>query len=250
MALVFRSFKRLLYCLYRFGPMLGFQNIAKILLPRQRQVEIRIPGYRAPISLRTGTADVDTFEKVFLARHYDLAVDMEPEFIVDAGANIGCVSVFFANRHPNAQIIAIEPEGSNFDLLVQNTQPYPNIRTIKAALWKEKTVLSIMNPHKSTDTFQVAARNGEDSSLVETITVYDVLNMCHGKSIDIFKIDIESAEKEVFEAICDDWIRSVRIFAIEFHDRMKPGTSRAFYRAVINYEFSQYNLGENTIVYK
>jgi len=44
-------------------------------------------------------------------------------------------------------------------------------------------------------------------------------------SIDLLKIDIEGAEKEVFEAC--DWMDNVQCLMIELHDRFKPGCSEA-----------------------
>jgi tRNA1(Val) A37 N6-methylase TrmN6 len=45
--------------------------------------------------------------------------------IVDAGANIGMASIFFAQKYPDAKIIAVEAEASNFAMLARNVQPYP-----------------------------------------------------------------------------------------------------------------------------
>jgi hypothetical protein len=49
-------------------------------------------------------------------------------------------------------------------------------------------------------------------------------------SIDLLKIDIEGAEKEVFE-VCD-WMGDVHSLMIELHDRFKPGCSEAVAPAV------------------
>lgn len=46
---------------------------------------------------------------------WDTAV--RPRVIVDAGANIGLASLFFANKYADAKIIAIEPEEHNFKIL-------------------------------------------------------------------------------------------------------------------------------------
>jgi hypothetical protein len=47
-------------------------------------------------------------------------------------------------------------------------------------------------------------------------------------SIDILKIDIEGAEKEVFED-SSLWIDKVDSLIVELHERMKPGCNRTFY---------------------
>ena len=84
-------------------------------------------GVSFPIYLRLNSSDVPTYEDLFAKGDYGFSVQKSPTTIVDAGANIGLASVIFANRWPDATIIAIEPEAGNFDLLKKNVAPYGNI---------------------------------------------------------------------------------------------------------------------------
>src|SRR5260370_33102054 len=42
--------------------------------------------------------------------------------IIDGGANIGAASVYFSAQFRDAFVVAVEPEASNFRLLVENTK--------------------------------------------------------------------------------------------------------------------------------
>jgi hypothetical protein len=64
--------------------------------------------------------------------------------------------------------------------------------------------------------------------------------------VDLLKVDIEGAEKEVFSSP-DEWIGSVSAIAIELHDRLKMGCSRSFYAAVTAFPIEQ-RRGENVFV--
>ena len=66
------------------------------------------------------------------------------------------------------------------------------------------------------------------------------------KWVDLLKVDIEGAEKEVFGSP-DEWIGSVGAIAIELHDRFKPGCSRSFFAAVTAFPVEQ-TCGENVFV--
>jgi tRNA G46 methylase TrmB len=79
------------------------------------------------LCLRIPSSDVPTYEQVFIDKEYDFLVKKQPKVIVDAGANIGLASIYFANKYPDAKIIAIEPEQSNFELFKENVAPYPHI---------------------------------------------------------------------------------------------------------------------------
>jgi len=59
-------------------------------------------------------------------------------------------SIYFTHRYPEAKIIAIEPEASNFAVLLKNVQPYPKIIPIHAALWNQDGEISVSEPDPST----------------------------------------------------------------------------------------------------
>ena len=60
------------------------------------------------------------------------------------------------------------------------------------------------------------------------------------KFVDILKIDIEGAEKEVFENSVK-WINKVGVIMAELHDNIKAGCSNAFFEATREFHgaFSQ-----------
>ena len=68
-------------------------------------------------SFRNNPFDFATFEEVILKEDYNLNINFNPSTIIDGGANIGLTSVFFANRYPKAEIVAVEPEEGNFEML-------------------------------------------------------------------------------------------------------------------------------------
>src|SRR5438128_3211500 len=95
---------------HQFGRLHGPQLLFKALTTKQTTFEMRIPQARYPIMLRSGTSDLATFEQIFVWEDYDLPMIGMPELIIDGGANIGCATIYFANRFPNARIIAVEPD--------------------------------------------------------------------------------------------------------------------------------------------
>ena len=104
---------------------------------RPREEQAMPPGGKHPIFIRLKTSDFRTFLKIFRDREYELELGKEPQTILDAGANVGFASVYFAIKYPRAKIIAIEPESANFAQLKRNVAPYPNIIPVQAALWSE-----------------------------------------------------------------------------------------------------------------
>jgi FkbM family methyltransferase len=206
---------------------------------------------RHPLQLRLPSSDVPTYCQIFVDRDYDFEVRRPPRVIVDAGANIGLAAVLFANRYPDAKIIAIEPETSNFELLALNVAPYPQIIPLHAALWNENRPISLVDPGLGKWGFMTHDEAsglvlGKPCGLVQGLTVDQVMRDHKLERIDILKLDIEGAEREVLES-AGPWIDRVDAMLVELHDRMKPGCSRSFYNAtnVFDDEWSQ---GENHCV--
>ena len=67
--------------------------------------------------------------------------------------------------------------------------------------------------------------------------------------IDILKIDIEGAEKEIFESGNLDWLSKIKILVIETHDITKPGCARAFFNALHGKFDKLYIQGENIVCF-
>ena len=53
--------------------------------------------------------------------------------------------------------------------------------------------------------------------------------------VDVLKLDVEGAEKAIFEN-SKEWIASVAVIYAELHERLIPGTCRAFFRATEGFE--------------
>jgi FkbM family methyltransferase len=182
---------------------------------------------RYPVHLRLRTSDISLF-RAFLTDHgqevpYGIQLPFTPRTIVDAGANIGMASVLYANTYPEAKIVAVEPEPSNYEMLVKNTAPYHNILPLQAALWDRDCDLHLGPTGLDSIEYGKWAYMVTDQGIpVRGITMQTLMRETEIDSIDLLKMDIEGGEIEAF-ANCTDWMRSIKALMIELHDHMRPG---------------------------
>lgn len=210
------------------------------LLQTSIEAIVSVPGIKHPVHLRLRTTDVSTLWQVLVIAEYDCEFSKSPRVIVDAGANIGLTSVFYANKYPEAKIVAIEPESSNFEILKKNTESYANVAPVHRALWKENKELSVIDRGLGHYGFQTVDRpvsdSGDRRGRVLGITPDKLMADYDLKYIDIMKLDIEGAEVEVFQNP-SSWIDRVGVIVIELHDRLRTGCSRSVYLAAKDFEF-------------
>jgi FkbM family methyltransferase len=213
------------------GLFVGAQTVAPRIGRQNQLTSIRVPGIRFPLYLRARTSDLRAFQQVFVDGDHDVAPSVAPRTIIDAGANVGFASVAFANRYPDAQVIALEVNSENFAMLQRNVAPYPNVRAIKAGLWSRRAFLKITNPTGEAWAFQVTETDESDADRIEALSVTDVCTMCNVDRVDLLKVDIEGAEYEVFSRNADEWIDRVTLIMVELHDHLNPGCSMAVEQA-------------------
>jgi FkbM family methyltransferase len=229
----------------RFG-LRGLALLASILSAR-REVTLAVPDYRAALVLRPRTGDEPTFDAVIVREEYGLPFDLPDEpFIIDAGANVGYTAAFFAEKYPSATIYAIEPESANYGLLVRNTGAYERVVPVRGALWYESGHVEIVDENASSSAFRVGS--SDSTGTVPAYTVSDIISMAGRTRVNLLKIDIEGAEKELFESGQTDWLDHVDAMVIELHDWFKPGCAAAFYGAIGKRSFRQYQSRENIII--
>jgi len=197
---------------------LGLQPAAQLLQAHyfRRKFAIKVKYAEHPVVVRGRTSDVTVFYEIFALKIYKIP-RTEVVSIVDIGANVGYASIYFSHFFPDARIIAVEPEHSNHQTLVENTQKYQNISCVHAAIWPQETKLALQNPHGSNWSFHYKeAAEGENVSVVKAQTVPGLMEEFGLERINLLKIDIEGAEKNLFSSGAD-WLRFVDCLQIEIH---------------------------------
>ena len=61
------------------------------------------------LSIRT---DLHVLHEIGVDPAYPLADDLRPDVIVDLGAHIGIATMYFVAAHPDARVIAVEPDSA------------------------------------------------------------------------------------------------------------------------------------------
>lgn len=210
-------------------------------------VRLQLPGIDAPLWARAGTADVETFEEVFVERQYEIPFDrLAPRRVLDLGANVGYASVYFASRWGGAEILAVEPAAENMALLERNTRAWARIARLQAAVWPRAAQVSIANPHDAANAFRMS----EDASGNEAVPGYTIGGLMDRQGwddIDVLKMDVEGAEAEILRGDTR-WLDRVGVFVVELHDRIVPGCAQALCAALHGRRFQCEIVGSNLAI--
>lgn len=220
--------------------------------------EYKLPDHDKSIFIREKSMDFMIMTEVFLHKCYD--VDLErsyyfrnykknyhvrtPEFIIDAGAHIGLTSIFYAQKYPQAKILSIEPDTENYYLLLKNTSSYPNITPLLGALWNKSTSLYINNRFqlgkdgylKSAE-YELTENKILHEPQVRAYTLNELIQDYKIDFIDVLKVDIEGAEKNVFKDDYEKWLSKTKVLLLESHDHKHPLSFKAVMAALSNYDF-------------
>jgi FkbM family methyltransferase len=206
------------------------------LTKTKRVLQVNNAQLKAPVQLRVPSSDVDVYAQIFFRQGYSVQPPKAPRVILDAGANIGLASLYFASQYPDAKIIAIEPEKENFEMLKKNISKYANIIPVQATLWERDGEIALIDIRRGSSGY-ITEELGESQDYsgkfrhrVPAISVETLLKERGLDEIDLFKIDIQGAEKEVFGG-AKAWLGKVNGIIIELHERRKPGCRQAVYDA-------------------
>ena len=213
---------------------------------------IPLPGLNRAVICRLRETDPEVFAQVFVYFQYKhLFLPGQAEIIIDAGANVGYSVLFFRQLYPNALIIALEPDPSNFAILQENCADLSNVVLLNLALWHSCTTLQLQVADEagkslgSWGTRTIEARQTKATLSTEAVDVPTLMQRFNIYSIDIFKIDIEGAEKEVFADPGATWYEAVKLFTIETHERFTIGSDSAVKNALPLSQWQYARKGEN-----
>jgi FkbM family methyltransferase len=223
------------------------------LLNSKKEISVKWKSC-SPIYLRKNKSDVYIFKQVFLDQQYRL-FDFPLKTanrIIDAGANIGLAAIYFTDQFPTAEIICIEPELNNFLQLQKNTASYKNIFLENAAVWSKEMSVVITNKSSSLSAgFMVGeTKDLSNENAIPAITVYSLMKKYNWNDIDIVKLDVEGAEKEIFaNDQAFEWLSKTKLLIIELHDNSIANCSKYFFKALESFEYEAFYHHENIFIH-
>jgi FkbM family methyltransferase len=211
--------------------------------------------------LRAGSSDSRVIGQIFIDQAYDLrslarfdelkaflerirACGKRP-LIIDAGANIGIASLYFAAQCPDALIVAIEPEPKNFALLRENVKGLPVV-PIESALSSGGENVKVIDPDMGCWGFRTESTSDSEFD-VQSVTIPEIFTEHRDHCVPfVVKIDIEGFEDNVFSKNTR-WIDDVPILIVELHDWLLPKrrTSRNFLFTIADKNRDYVQRGEN-----
>lgn len=224
--------------------------LAKYGYQKARPVKTRVAGLTFPVKLRIGeSSDLSVLSQLVVHGMFEPMRGLESiKTIVDCGANAGFSSAWFLSAYPGSRVIAVEPDHWNAMLCRQNLAPYGDrAQVIEAAVWNHSGSITLLpgNDHDVREWARMVREKDEtrpNEVLVEAITIQDLIARAGGQ-VDLLKIDIEWAERQVF-AEPAEWLRNVRHLAIELHDEE---CRRIFFSSVAGFKYDLSSAADVTL---
>lgn len=172
-----------------------------------------------PVKCRYGSSDFRVFRQVFLADQYGpIQAEKDIKLVIDCGAYTGYSTVYFLNKYPQAHVIAVEPDGRNFELLEENLRFYAaRVTLFHAGIWSHRTRLRVVQRQYGEWSTRVMECKENERGDLDAVDIPTLLTTGGYKTIDILKVDIEGAEDTLFGHHYERWIDSVNTIAIELH---------------------------------
>ncbi len=207
--------------------------------------------------LRKNSSDIKVFLQVFIEKEYASLPDffynngLKASHIIDAGSNIGLTTLFLHEHFPEATYYCIEPDNSNLILLEENlSSPNFKKKIYPKALWKNNDNVFLDDNFRdgkewSRQTLPQMNNQVSSEKEIESITLNDIIQENDIPVISILKMDIEGAEKYIFEPENDfSYLNKTMIIAIEIHPEIiAPNIIKQILK---KHDFYILDLGETT----
>lgn len=220
------------------------------------------------LSLRLFSRDLDFYESIFVGDwsiidnwnvgEYDISLK-ECDTVFDFGANIGLFTLKFAPKISNINFVAVEPEEGNFTLLKNNTSHFTNVVCVLGGVWYRNAFCkvfpgrTIVYPSNtpSEGGFYIGECDKGTEGAIEAYSIEYFINKYKSNKY-VIKMDIEGAEKEIFEKGDLEWLNNCVQLIIETHARHvnDEKLSQKIITIMEQFGFTHYNQGENIIFEK
>lgn len=201
------------------GPRQALRYLAARAARRASPMRVRVAGLSHPVLVRPARSDMWALWQVFGLGECALrSAALEPvRTIVDAGANVGYASLYYAQAYPDARILAIEPDAENARVASENLRHHANAKVLRGALWHRSAPVEIENPGDQSWAFRVKEKGAGAPAAVPGYTMPELLRTAGFDGASVVKIDVEGAELQLFREGPLDWLDACGRLVIEVH---------------------------------
>lgn len=211
------SFVRLLWS----SKKLRWSKTGFVKVPTQVEetvIHLQHPLGERALHLRTFAGDIDIFYEIFFKKIYALpTVEKDSvKTVVDLGANVGLSALYFLQQYPQAQVICVEPDASNFEMLQKNFAPEiktGKVKALQAAAMGTDGFVSFESADAKYNSR--VTQNGTEKN-IPSISMATLMQRTGISHIDVLKIDVEGAEKYIFSGNME-WLQKVDNILVETH---------------------------------
>lgn len=161
------------------------------------------------------------FYEIFIDGEYFIQKTDQEINIIDCGCHIGLSILYFKDRAPNAYIQAYEADPENFKSSQKNIESFnlSNVQVFNQAVWINDGGISFSNLGGHSGKVDMSTHQALEQKSTINIPSMRLRDALKNKPIDILKIDIEGAEREVMEDIKNN-LQDVKLIFIEIHQKV------------------------------
>jgi FkbM family methyltransferase len=204
--------------------------------------------------IRPDSSDFFVYKQVLLDEAYRPALDLyrqlynkDPETLLDCGANIGFLSLYFKAECPKIKILSVEPFEENESIIHLNKNNFSNWEILLAGIWDRSSLLSISSSFRDGLEWSLVTNEANNGN-VFGVSILELINK-NFSNLDVLKIDIEGSELQLFknEKYADSFLKLVKLLVIEIHDEFD--CRELIYKALRRNDFIYYNIFDLTIAF-
>jgi FkbM family methyltransferase len=180
---------------------------------------VRISFDEGPeVALRPNRTDALVYYDTFITGAHLPPNDLNNvRLILDCGSSIGLTMVDFARRFPQARVLGIEMDPSNYAICQENIRPYADrCQVIEGALWDDSDTVKYGGDQE----WGYSVLH-EGTRQANAVSMTSLLQRFGGQIVDYVKMDIEGAEERVLAHV-DEWAGCVRCMKVEVHEPYSP----------------------------
>lgn len=204
--------------LRKFQTIWPYAKIGLIKASRLPIKSVRMFGWK--VSFLSAQSLRQLYQEIFIENYYEPYAPLgQSPMIIDGGANIGLVTLYFKLLYPAAQIVCFEPHPVTFQLLCRNLTRNevklvePCQRALASDASQYQLVGSDCTASLDSTAWLIPERTEGDSAQVKG---YRLSDLVQGKDVDLLKLDVEGSEAMVLEEL-GAALKHIKQIVLEYH---------------------------------